>query len=445
MTKKSTPRVPKYRCKNGKYAFVEIGGVRRHLGKWNSPESREMYHRVVSEWEAGGRRSVMPGHAPAADITMVELIAAYWAHAQSYYVDADGQPTSAIPDIKAALKPVRELYGRMAVAEFGPVALKTVRERYIASGWNRATCNSRVGIVVRMLKFGVENEMVPESVAGACVMVKSLAKGRSKAPEPGKVRPVADAMVDAIEPFASRQVWAMIQVQRYSGARGGEIVRMRAIDLDMSDDVWTYTPERHKNTHRDHTREIYIPPVAQPFIRQFMPGRALDAYLFSPAEAEAERRAANHAERVTPMSCGNKPGRGKRNAKRRPRDRYDPCVYAGCIQRACDKAFPPPPELQRIRVPGPRAGGRWETRAETAARIGAEGRAKLKAWRDEHRWHPHQLRHSAATFLRKEFGIEIARLVLEHATASVTELYAETSNANAKRAMREWSDRLQSA
>ena len=41
------------------------------------------------------------------------------------------------------------------------------------------------------------------------------------------------------------------------------------------------------------------------------------------------------------------------------------------------------------------------------------------------KWHPHQLRHNAATFLRREFGLEIARKVLGHSTASVTEIYAE--------------------
>ena len=40
-------------------------------------------------------------------------------------------------------------------------------------------------------------------------------------------------------------------------------------------------------------------------------------------------------------------------------------------------------------------------------------------------WHPHQLRHNAATNLRREFGIEVARAVLGHRSAAVTELYAE--------------------
>jgi integrase len=35
------------------------------------------------------------------------------------------------------------------------------------------------------------------------------------------------------------------------------------------------------------------------------------------------------------------------------------------------------------------------------------------------------LRHNAATFLRKEFGLEAARIILGHRSAVITEIYAE--------------------
>jgi len=40
-------------------------------------------------------------------------------------------------------------------------------------------------------------------------------------------------------------------------------------------------------------------------------------------------------------------------------------------------------------------------------------------------WHPHQLRHTAATELRKKYGVEVARAVLGHAHVAATEIYAE--------------------
>lgn len=45
--------------------------------------------------------------------------------------------------------------------------------------------------------------------------------------------------------------------------------------------------------------------------------------------------------------------------------------------------------------------------------------------------HPHQLRHSAATELRKEFNIETARIILGHRSAAVTTIYAEADQRKA--------------
>jgi len=50
-----------------------------------------------------------------------------------------------------------------------------------------------------------------------------------------------------------------------------------------------------------------------------------------------------------------------------------------------------------------------------------------------HRWHPHQLHHNAATELRKEFGIEAARIILGHHSTAVTEIYAEKDEQEAIR------------
>lgn len=41
------------------------------------------------------------------------------------------------------------------------------------------------------------------------------------------------------------------------------------------------------------------------------------------------------------------------------------------------------------------------------------------------KWHPNRLRHNAATRLRKEFGLDVARVILGHSSPAVTEVYAE--------------------
>ena len=52
-------------------------------------------------------------------------------------------------------------------------------------------------------------------------------------------------------------------------------------------------------------------------------------------------------------------------------------------------------------------------------------------------WHPHQLRHNYATAIRKRYGIESARILLGHADAGVTEIYAQRDHDAAQRIAQE--------
>ncbi len=54
-----------------------------------------------------------------------------------------------------------------------------------------------------------------------------------------------------------------------------------------------------------------------------------------------------------------------------------------------------------------------------------EQRAELTAWKKAHRWHPYRLRHGAGTPIRREFGLDAARVVLGQSTPVVTEIHAE--------------------
>ena len=88
----------------------------------------------------------------------------------------------------------------------------------------------------------------------------------------------------------------------------------------------------------------------------------------------------------------------KRKPNKQPVEHYTTNSYEKSIHRGTDKAFPPPEGLNE---------------------------EQIKAWRKRYRWTPNRLRHTAATFLRKEFGIDAARVILGHSSPTVTEVYAE--------------------
>jgi integrase len=52
-------------------------------------------------------------------------------------------------------------------------------------------------------------------------------------------------------------------------------------------------------------------------------------------------------------------------------------------------------------------------------------------------WHPHQLRHAAATEIRRAFGLEAAQVVLGHSEADTTQTYAEADAARAREVMKQ--------
>src|SRR5437764_4076748 len=107
-------RTPSYRLHRPTgQAVVTLSGRDRYLGKHGSAESRAEYDRVVGEWLAAGRSQRDSPAAPPPDgISVSELIVAFWQHAQSHYRAPDGTPTEELGNIKAALRPLRALYGR---------------------------------------------------------------------------------------------------------------------------------------------------------------------------------------------------------------------------------------------------------------------------------------------------------------------------------------------
>ena len=228
----ANPSIPKYRRQKRPQscdvAFVELNGKRHYLGDYNTPESKQRYHRLLAEWSANGGRIVVD----PSDITIVELAAQFWAHAQQYYRKPNGEPTSALHNFAAVLRHLKELYGRQRAADFGPLELKAVRERMIDTDWSRGVVNQGTGILRSIFKWAVDAGMVDVAVHTALSTVAPLKRGRCRARETEPRKPVPQAHVDAVRSHVSRQVQALIDLQLLTGARGGELVVMRSVDID---------------------------------------------------------------------------------------------------------------------------------------------------------------------------------------------------------------------
>src|SRR5262245_29167864 len=188
------------------------------LGRFDSPESRAEYLRVLAEWEVRGR--TLPwslGRAP--DLTVNEMLVRFWDHVQQHYRLPDGTPTSEQNNFRYALRPLREMYGHTPAARFGPLALKALRQQFIDSGLCRREVNRRVQKVRQAFKWSVSEQLVPPSVYHGLQAVEGLKEGRSPAKDHAPVGPVADEDVDKVLPHLNDHVRGMVALQRLTGMR----------------------------------------------------------------------------------------------------------------------------------------------------------------------------------------------------------------------------------
>jgi integrase len=188
---------------------------------------------------------------------------------------------------------LRKSYGSAAVTDFGPLAMKAVRQSMITAGWTRKNINRQVARIRQVFRWGVSNEVVPSATLTALEAVEPLQRGRSEAKEAPPVEMVNQRDVEAVKPFVNRYVWAMIQLQLITAMRPGEVCIMRMRDITVAKDAdgreyWTYNMPSHKTSHHGKARTVTMYEGEIKIILPFVT-TSTEAYFFSPADAEAER------------------------------------------------------------------------------------------------------------------------------------------------------------
>lgn len=350
------------RIRLGKGRYQDVG-----LGPAGSAEAREKFVRLLAEMEANHRS--LP--VKARDEPMVsELLRAYSLEQKSLL-----EPRG-FARVKTALAPVNRLYGLLPAAEFGPVALRTVREQYVAHPYCRRLCNQMAGVVRHCFRWCAAREMIPHVVAAALGDLEPLRKRRTTAHDLPKILPADLDTVELTLLVLPRIVGDMVRLQLLTGMRPGETCVLRPCDLDHGWKtiegvrLWLYRLDEHKNDWRGHFRWVPIGPKAQALLAGYLEGRDPETYCFRPCDTA--REFAEEKGRIY---------REKR--KRAPGVRYATYTYDHCVLRACRRAGVEP-------------------------------------------WAPNQLRHTVGTAVEDSHGREDARCVLGHKNPTTTAVYCES-------------------
>ena len=139
---------PAYRLhKASGQAVVQLGYKLVYLGAYDSDESRAAYQRAIADWILQGRRHPSASENDPERVTVGELLYDYLQFAERHYVK-HGKVTTEFKNIKLAVRPLRRLFETTRCVEFGPRALKAVRQVMIDKGLTRMvelsrTCTSR--------------------------------------------------------------------------------------------------------------------------------------------------------------------------------------------------------------------------------------------------------------------------------------------------------------
>lgn len=371
-------------------ARVWWAGRWHYLGATGSAEAKQRYSQFVAQIAANPDAVVLPRD----DLLMSELFAEYLGALHGRASEKAFAQASRVADL------VTQLYGTTPVVDFGPVAADTWRlwlasDKDGAPSLNATTIRYYLAVVKDAISWAVRTERIPKEHTKLDAIRELRPMDRSKVRPKRKVLPVADEIVDRTLPHLRRPVAAMVRLQRLTGMRPTEVVRLTpsqvhrsgrvmlssgmAVDLDRFPGVWVYVPITHKMQGRGKPRDIALGPRAQEVLLPFL-DRDPNSHCFSPAESLAELKALQKAERKA---------RGGGGSKRKPRartriigDRYTGESYGKSVAQAC--------KLHGIP-----------------------------------HWHPYQLRHTAGTEALATGGIDSARAMLGHDTPLTTIIYAE--------------------
>jgi len=365
-------RIPKYRKHTVRdFGFVEWRGKRHRLpGAYNSPESRAAYKAFLRDNVIEAIPEDVSVPRPATPTEPVTI-----KLLAAMFLDyAEGHYPAGSPseyqNVRLAVTNLLKLVEDMPADEFGPRSLKQFREALIHErNHSRTFINSQVARVRRMFRWGASEEIVPVTVWQSLSTVAGLQRGRAAARETESRQPVAWSDIEPVLTEVAVQIADMIRVQWHTAVRSDSLCAASWSQFDKGADIWLWRP-KHKMSYRGQRLVIPVGPRCQAIFAKY---RDREPFLFDPRLARGSRTQNDH---------------------------YTTRSYYQPIRRA----------INRIN----------ERREEA-------GEAPLSYWT------PHQLRHTRATEIREQHGIEAAQALLGHGSLDATQIYSDRRLELAKR------------
>ena len=278
--------------------YIFYGGKRVYLGSQRSKAEKRRLDMIASI--ISGAPAPVVHSIPSGGMTLASAVVQFREWAVTFYTDSRTLFRFDVM-ITAALS----VHAETPVALFDGEAVEDIREHLL--GRKPQLARGYINCLIRALKtmfaWFKKRKIVSAGVLAEVRQVRALMPGdggRETTPVP----PVEVWVVNATRPECSPTIRAMIDLQRATGMRPGELCQMRRCEITTSPDeaipvpgqsrhvkavdvngtaIWLYVPSRHKNLHRGKMRVVAIGPEGQKVLTPFL-NRAPNDYIFRPAD-----------------------------------------------------------------------------------------------------------------------------------------------------------------
>jgi integrase len=310
---------------------------------------------------------------PVKKITVKDLITGFLRWSETYYRDVDGKPTREHQNFLNVLRPLQKRFGATPIAEFGPKRLLEFRQDLVQRNLARRTVNAMIRRVRQVFRFGVSRELCSIDALSRLKTLEPLQPNRGGRETSGSRGSVEFSLIEKTLPHLSPLLQSFVTVAYFTGCRVSELAKLTTGQIEMTSSPWVANLDKHKTAHQGKSRKIYFGPRAQEALSPWLLPQDPNAVIYSPLRAD-DRQA-------------------KRKGKNLPGQVYGRSSLQQALQRAIKKAGLP---------------------------------ASC--------WSLGQLRHSCATNVANEFGLESCRQILSHSSTRMSSHYAADADLAARTA-----------
>ena len=278
-------RIPKLRKKNGQF-HVRLNGRDHYLG--HDKKAAEATYKALLAEHFQEDKSAIPEKST---LRFSDILAMYLHHIKN------GVSPRYFNDLKRHCSEFGIVVGDKFARDVLPTDLARFRDQMANANLSVATVNRKLAQVRQVFRYAVETGWIHVSVYQAMQIVENAKPSIHAGVKPSQKRQAVDvetaiAVINTMRPL----VRDLLLVQLYSGARPGEINRMKIGDLDTSGDVWIYHLKKHKTiakTGEDQLR--YLGKRCQEILKRRMES-AENGYLFANSRGNPIRAHNVHQE-----------------------------------------------------------------------------------------------------------------------------------------------------